>query len=98
MTVGNGGATAECGLNTSARCRLWWRYAVRATVQGVRRSWRIATVERLLELVEQNFVASLEVRGTVWMSGARVSDNCSARASLLGSVHTPFAACALPIP
>eukprot|EP00750_Incisomonas_marina_P023786 INCI5057.21.p1 GENE.INCI5057.21~~INCI5057.21.p1 ORF type:complete len:3416 (-),score=532.62 INCI5057.21:7463-17710(-) len=45
----------------SVRNRAWWRYAIRGTVQNIRRKWKIATVDELLELVNHNFAASLEV-------------------------------------
>jgi hypothetical protein len=54
-------AAKAAQMPASQRCRLWWRYAIRATVLGVRRRWRIAAVDRLLEHVERTFATSLEV-------------------------------------
>ena len=59
----------------SVRNRAWWRYAIRGTVQNIRRKWKIATVDELLELVNHNFAASLEVCGS---AATKHTDSASA--------------------
>ncbi len=50
------------GLGRQQRCRLWWRYAGRATVLQVRRRWGTAAMQELMELMDRNFRTSLQVR------------------------------------